>query len=231
VAQQADEDASGDPDRIHFVVSCSASFDGAEEPDSLHVVRVDYSVPRSATIRALNVSIQVPEGLLLSPDSGHVPSTVPAVSDASPPRWTIEVPGEVEKHGNAVIVNGRRPHVRDADFRFFLRLVIARYDRVDGFVDRGSSQRGGGLAAEGIYSEDSMEPATGRLRTALKGYFDELTGLEIIEVSRRQVRLCAAREQITVAWGRLLEHPDGNIRSLAQRGLEAQARSSLPAPG
>lgn len=147
-------------------------------------------------------------------------------------RLVIQVTGQTEgRKGNVVRVDGAEVILPDAEFRLLVRLIVALYETEDGFVPRGSLSSGGGLADEGIYFAEGLDQAVGRLRWRLAPAFRGLKGTEVIEVSRKQIRLSTHRRFVIVDRGRLLQHPDGVIRPLVNRLPEGQGvRRVAPAP-
>jgi hypothetical protein len=117
---------------------------------------------------------------------------------------------------NQVNIGGASISVPDAEFLLFLRLVVALYESDDGYVDRGN-QRGGGLVDEGIYPPDSVEPATGRLRSRFEAALAGVKSKDFIQVQRKRVRLSTHRSYVQINRTRLLSHPDARIRKLAAR--------------
>ena len=71
----------------------------------------------------------------------------------------------------------------NAEFLFFLRLIVALYETENGFVPRGI-RLGGGLVDEGIYPADSLDQALNRLRYWVGPALHGLDPLKFIEVQR-----------------------------------------------
>jgi 7-cyano-7-deazaguanine synthase in queuosine biosynthesis len=144
-------------------------------------------------------------------------------------RLVIQVTGQTEgRKSNVVRVDGAQVILPDAEFRLFVRLIVALYEAEDGFVARGSLRSGGGLAEEGIYFAEELDQAVGRLRWRLGPALQGLKGTQFVEVSRKRVRLSTHRCFVIVARERLLQHPDGVIRLLATRLPEGQGRANSP---
>ena len=128
----------------------------------------------------------------------------------------IHVTGQTEgRKSNVVMIGGHEVILPDADFKLFLRLVLALYQSADGFVDRGQMKQGGGLANEGIYFAEMLDQAVGRLRWRLGPALEGLKAINYIEVQRKKIRLSTHRACVSVDREALLKHPDNQIRSLA----------------
>jgi hypothetical protein len=117
---------------------------------------------------------------------------------------------------NQINIGGLTLSVPDSEFLLFIRLVVALQESNEGYVERGN-QRGGGLVDEGIYPPDSVEPATGRLRSWLKPGLQGLKPTDFIQVHRKRVRLSTHRKYVMADRSRLMNHLDARIRALAAR--------------
>jgi len=135
-------------------------------------------------------------------------------------RLPIHITGRFERRtGNVVEVPGAEVVLTDSPFELFLRLVIALHESEDGFVRRGSMGSGGGLVAEGFYTEESIDQAVSRLRTPFRAALHDVAPTEFIEVRAGCVRLSTHRRYVTWDREELLRHPNKVVRELAQRLL------------
>ena len=135
-------------------------------------------------------------------------------------RWPIVITGRRAKGGaNIVEINGDERQFGRATFPLFMRLVAGLFETPNGYLPKGQMRGAGGLAAEGYYTSDGMEPAIGRLRDALGPEFRAL-----IEVSGGMIRLSTHPEYLRVALDVLSRHPDKRIHVLAAQ-ITATKRS------
>jgi 7-cyano-7-deazaguanine synthase in queuosine biosynthesis len=133
-------------------------------------------------------------------------------------RLPVRVTGQTEgRKSNVVTIGGREVILPDAQFKLFLRLVVALYETKDGFVDRGQMKQGGGLAEEEIYFPEELDQAVGRLRWRLGPALVDLKPTKYIEVQRKKIRLSTHSACVSVDREALLKHPADQIRSLAAR--------------
>jgi hypothetical protein len=133
-------------------------------------------------------------------------------------RLPVRVTGLPEgRKSNVVTIGGREVILPDAQFKLFLRLVVALYETNDGFVDRGQMKRGGGLADEGIYFPEHLDQAADRLRARLGPALEGLKAKKYIEVQSKKIRLSTHRACVSADRELLMSHTDKKIRSLAAR--------------
>jgi hypothetical protein len=141
-------------------------------------------------------------------------------------RLPVHLTGQTEgRKSNVVIIGGHEVILPDAQFKLFLRLVVALYESDDGFVYRGRMNEKGGLADEGIYFAEQLDQAVSRLRYRLAPALEGLKGTEYIQVQRRKIRLSIHRAFVSADREILLRHPNRKIRSLAARLPEDSAHS------
>lgn len=128
----------------------------------------------------------------------------------------VHITGQTEgRKSNVITIGGHEVILPDAEFKLFLRLAVALYQSVDGFVDRGQMKQGGGLANEGIYFAEMLDQAASRLRCRLGPALEGLKATKYIEVQRKRIRLSTHRACVSVDQEALLKHPNDQIRSLA----------------
>jgi hypothetical protein len=129
----------------------------------------------------------------------------------------IHITGKLEGRKSNVINIGRVEIILpDAEFKLFLRLVVALFETENGFVPRGNL-RGGGLSDEGIYAPDAVEHAVNRLRFRLRPALQGLDPKKYVEVRRGDIRLSTHRKFVIVDRVCLMQHPDEVVRALAER--------------
>lgn len=127
--------------------------------------------------------------------------------------WPIIITGRIAKRGlNIVEINGKERHLGRAAFPLFMRLVTALFETANGYVPKGRMREAGGLAAEGYYRSDGMEPAIGRLRDALGPEFKSL-----VEVHNGAIRLSVHPAYVRCAPELETAHADPRVRDLVAR--------------
>jgi hypothetical protein len=133
-------------------------------------------------------------------------------------RLPIVITGRTERRaGNVVEVGGAAVVLTDVPFRLFLRLVVALYETENGFLPRGSMMGGGGLVAEGFYTEEGLDQAVHRLRVRFGPALPDLKPTQFIEIRGGQLRLSTHPRYIACERDRLLRHADQMVRDLAER--------------
>ncbi len=133
-------------------------------------------------------------------------------------RLPVRVTGQTEgRKSNVVTIGGHEVILPDAQFKLFLRLVVALYETNDGFVDRGQLKQGGGLVDEEVYFPEELDQAAGRLRWRVGPALEGLKAKKYIEVQRKKIRLSTHRACVSVDREALLKHSNDQIRLLAAR--------------
>jgi len=132
-------------------------------------------------------------------------------------RLPIEITGEVEKRaGNIIRVAGAKVPLEDAEFRFFLRLVVELFKDGDGSIYKGDPNARGGLVDEDILKADSIDQTINRLRGRFTPALKDLPPNDFIEAYRQKhIRLSTHPAYISYNKDRLLHHHDAKIKQLA----------------
>ncbi|MCX5999221.1 MAG: hypothetical protein NTU41_06405 [Chloroflexi bacterium] len=137
----------------------------------------------------------------------------------------VFITGQTEgRKSNVLTIGGCEIILPDAQFKLFLRLVVALHETDDGFVDRGQMRGGGGLTDEGIYFAEGLDQAVSRLRYRLAPALNGLKATKYIEVQRKQIRLSTHRSCVSANRESLLHHEDKKVRLLAARLPAGTAR-------
>lgn len=130
----------------------------------------------------------------------------------------IQVTGQTAgRKSNVVLIDGRTVRVPDSLFRLFLRLVVAVFERDDGFISRTETKQGADATGEGALAHDGLDQAVSHLRDRFRPALGGLEGTDFIEFNRGQLRLSTHRAYIAVKREALLSHPDDVVRDLAGR--------------
>jgi hypothetical protein len=133
-------------------------------------------------------------------------------------RLPIRITGKREpRSANVVEVAGEPVSVTDQPFKLFVRLVVALFEKPDGFVERGSMKTTSGLAAEGYYHPEGMEQAAARLRSQFRGALKRLSANAFIEARRGMIRLSTHFRFVSWDSEALLLHHDREIKRLITR--------------
>lgn len=183
------------------------------------------------TSRLSGFSMQVSLSELLRPPARTVPLVTLTAAEEQEflaagftCRWPIVVTGRTAAHGaNIIEINGEERRFGPATFMLFMRLVAGLSETTGGYVRKGKMGRGGGggLAAEGYYTEEGMEGAIGRLRQALGSEFKML-----VEVGRGMVRLSTHPRYIKASHELLANHSSDVIQTLSARIQRASGSES-----
>ncbi len=133
-------------------------------------------------------------------------------------RLPIQVTGQTEaRKANVVLIDGLEVIMPDAQFRLFLRLVVALHEVDDGYISLGTLRSGGGITDEGIAFPEGIHQAVSRLRLPLRPALRDLKPGEFIQVSMKRIRLSTHRRYVLFNRDQLARHPGELIRSLALR--------------
>ena len=133
-------------------------------------------------------------------------------------RYVVGLSGRTEsRKGNQVLIDCFRVILPDADFRRFLRLVVALFESEDGFVDMNPQGRYAECSVEEALFPEGIDQAVNRLRVRLDPALTGMRAADYVQVQRRRVRLSTHRKYIRYDRSRLLAHPDEVIRKLASR--------------
>ena len=127
-------------------------------------------------------------------------------------RDRLNIPGvSPHKRSNVIFLNSDKVQLGDSLFALLLRFVVELKKGKGGWV---SSPQ---LESEGLISDSAHHQPFSRLRAALKGSLKEKDGKKFIEASgSRKYRISTHPDFVTYDKGKLLRHPDPDIRRLSQ---------------
>lgn len=157
--------------------------------------------------------------VITTPSRVLAPSLSPAVeTEYRKYRFKSRLPVEIvgqERRRTLIVIGGREAQLTEKEFEFFLRLVVALFDRPDGYEPLGD--RGPGLAKEEWFAGERMEGLANNVRDRLRPFIAPIKHTDFIQIVDRQVRLSTHRTLITYDRQCLLSHKNARIREFAKR--------------
>ena len=148
-------------------------------------------------------------------------------------RHRIHVTGQIEsRKSNLIAIGDAQVTLPDAEFKTFLRLVLALFESPDGYLSPETLRFASEEDDEGLFFPDGLDRAASRLRARIGPALGGLKPQKFIEVSRRRIRISTHRRYVLFDKESLIRHPDAIIVSVASRLPEdREPRPSAQAPG